>query len=48
MQIYSEITEEDLHSVTIMQFSPVVTKGDAAELLEKKYVTRPRQVKPEM
>ena len=43
-QIYSEITEEDLQSITIM---PVVIKGDTAQLLEKKYVTRPRQVKPE-
>ena len=30
-----------------MQLSPVVTKGDTAELLEKKYVTRPRQSKRE-
>ena len=36
MHTYSEITEEDLHSVTVMQLSPVVTKGYAAELLERK------------
>ena len=30
-----------------MQLSPVVTMGDAAELLEKKYATRQRQAKPE-
>ena len=47
MHLHSEITKEDLHvhSITIMQLSPVVSTGDAAQLLEKKYVTR--QVKPE-
>ena len=42
MQTHSEITGEDLLSVTA---STVNTKGDAAELLEKKHVTRPRQAK---
>ena len=42
---YSEITKENLLSVTAMQLSPVAAEGDAAELLEKKHVTRPRQAK---
>ena len=45
MHTYSEITVEDLHSVTVMQLSPVFTKGDADELLEKKYVQRRRKTK---
>ena len=44
---YSEITDEDLHSATVMQLSPVVTNGNTADLLEKKYATRPRQAKEE-
>ena len=47
MHTYSEITDEDLHSATVMQLSPVVTNGNTADLLEKKYATRPRQAKEE-
>ena len=45
MHTYSEITKENLLSVTAVQLSPVAAEGDAAELLEKKQVTRPRQAK---
>ena len=45
MHTYSELTKENLLSVTAMQLSPVAAEGDAAELLEKKHVTRPRQAK---
>jgi hypothetical protein len=42
---YSKITKENLLSVTAMQLLPVAAEGDAAELLEKKQLTRPRQAK---
>ena len=45
---YSKITKENLLSVTAMQLLPVAAEGDAAELLEKKQVTRPRQAKKKM
>ena len=47
MNTYSKITKEDLYSVTDMQLSPMVFNSDAAKLMEKKYVTRPRQAKRE-
>ena len=37
MTIFYENTEEDKYRVTVRQFPPVVTKGDAAKLLEKQW-----------